>query len=92
MSGSYDGTVRLWDAVTGVALQTLEGHSSLVTSKVSSPDGKEKPALYVSNDWVMKRKKKNLWLPPDYRATCEAVQNEVIVFRTLIRENICSRI
>jgi WD40 repeat protein len=25
-SGSYDGTVRLWDAMTGAALQTLEGH------------------------------------------------------------------
>jgi WD40 repeat protein len=26
-SGSDDGTVRLWDAGTGAALQTLEGHS-----------------------------------------------------------------
>jgi hypothetical protein len=38
-SGSHDRTVRLWDAVTGAALQTLEGHSE-VTSVAFSPDGK----------------------------------------------------
>jgi WD40 repeat protein len=30
VSGSDDGTVRLWDAVTGAALQMLEGHSHSV--------------------------------------------------------------
>jgi WD40 repeat protein len=39
-SASYDKTVRLWDAVTGAALQTLEGHSSWVRSIAFSPDGK----------------------------------------------------
>ena len=39
-SGSYDKTVRLWDAVTGAPLQTLEGHSSHVSSVAFSPDGK----------------------------------------------------
>ncbi|KFY17840.1 hypothetical protein V492_00349, partial [Pseudogymnoascus sp. VKM F-4246] len=39
-SGSYDETVRLWDAATGAALQTLEGHSSAVSSVAFSPDGK----------------------------------------------------
>lgn len=32
VSGSWDMTARLWDAVTGVALQTLKGHSGSVTS------------------------------------------------------------
>jgi WD40 repeat protein len=41
VSGSYDKTVRLWDAVTGAALQTLEGHSGSVTSVTFSPDGKQ---------------------------------------------------
>jgi len=39
-SGSSDKTVRLWDAVTGAPLQTLEGHSDWVTSVAFSPDGK----------------------------------------------------
>ena len=39
-SGSYDEIVRLWDAVTGAALQTLEGHSKEVTLVAFSPDGK----------------------------------------------------
>ena len=40
-SGSYDKTVRLWDAVTGAPLQTLEGHSRSVSSVAFSPDGKQ---------------------------------------------------
>ena len=32
VSGSHDMTVRLWDAVTGAPLQTLEGHSLSVNS------------------------------------------------------------
>jgi WD40 repeat protein len=39
-SGSYDKTVRLWDAGTGAALQTLKGLSRSVTSVAFSPDGK----------------------------------------------------
>src|SRR5271156_5192741 len=39
-STSYDQMVRLWDAVTGVALQTLEGHTRYVNAVVFSPDGK----------------------------------------------------
>jgi WD40 repeat protein len=41
VSGSYDSTVRLWDAVTGVSLQTLEGHSDYVNSVAFSPDGQQ---------------------------------------------------
>ena len=39
VSGSYDQTVRIWDAVTGECEQTLEGHSSAVWSASFSPDG-----------------------------------------------------
>lgn len=38
-SGSIDRTIRLWDAINGVHLKTLEGHSSGVYSVVFSPDG-----------------------------------------------------
>ena len=37
-SASYDNTVRLWDAKTGMAHGTLEGHSSWVYAVTFSPD------------------------------------------------------
>ena len=37
-SASSDKTVRLWDAETGQALRTLEGHSNWVNSVAWSPD------------------------------------------------------
>jgi WD40 repeat protein len=39
-SGSYDKTVRLWDAATGEERQKLEGHDEIVTAVAFSPDGK----------------------------------------------------
>ncbi len=38
-SGSYDGTVRLWDAATRTPIATLEGHEFSVLSVSFSPDG-----------------------------------------------------
>ena len=38
-SGSWDGTVQLWDVVTGEAIATLEGHTHRVSSVSFSPDG-----------------------------------------------------
>jgi WD40 repeat protein len=81
ISGSYDKTVRLWNAVTGAALETLRGHSNSATSVHFSLDGKVELGLFVSNDWVIKGKRKILWLPPKYRATCKAVWNKVIILR-----------
>jgi WD40 repeat protein len=79
VSGSGDGTVRVWDATTGAVLQTLEGHSRWVSSVVFSQDGKVEPALFIANDWVVEGGRNILWLPPDYRATCQAVWNKLIV-------------
>jgi WD40 repeat protein len=39
-SGGKDGTVRLWDAATGAARDTLSGHEVGVWSVAFSPDGK----------------------------------------------------
>jgi len=41
VSGSWDKTVRLWDAATGALQQTLKGHSDSVTSVAFSPDGRQ---------------------------------------------------
>ena len=38
-SGSWDRTVRLWDASAGVHLRTFEGHTAMVNSVAFSPDG-----------------------------------------------------
>ena len=39
-SGSYDRTVRVWDARTGQEALTLKGHADPVTSVAFSADGK----------------------------------------------------
>ena len=39
MSGSADNTLRLWDAVSGAHLNTLNGYSGGVCSVAFSPDG-----------------------------------------------------
>src|SRR5262247_1313105 len=39
-TGSFDRTVKLWDADTGQELLTLKGHSDRVSSVAFSPDGK----------------------------------------------------
>jgi WD40 repeat protein len=40
VSGSWDKTVKVWDAQTGQETLTLKGHSDFVTSVSFSPDGK----------------------------------------------------
>src|SRR5262249_39211561 len=39
VSGSWDGTVRVWDAATGESLAVLEGHESRVNAVAVSRDG-----------------------------------------------------
>jgi hypothetical protein len=41
VSGSWDKTVRVWDAQTGAQLAVLEGHSREVVSASFSPDGQQ---------------------------------------------------
>jgi WD40 repeat protein len=89
-SGSGDKTVRLWDAVTGAALQTLEGHSGSVRSVFwdditgvaqQSLQGTLSPQAIlvdVKGDWVTLNGQETLWLPPDYRPGNIAVYNSVI--------------
>jgi hypothetical protein len=39
-SGSYDNTIKIWDANTGTLIRTLTGHTKPVLSVVYSTDGK----------------------------------------------------
>jgi WD40 repeat protein len=39
-AASEDGTIRLWETVTGEQIRTFDGHQSAVTSLAFSPDGK----------------------------------------------------
>ena len=47
MSGSYDNTLKVWDAQTRQETLTLKGHVGHVTSVSFSPDGKR----IVSGSW-----------------------------------------
>ena len=40
VSGSYDKSVRVWDASMGDELKVLKGHTDRVISVAFSPDGK----------------------------------------------------
>ena len=40
VSGSYNSTVRVWDAATGAERRVLKGHSSEVNAIAFSPDGR----------------------------------------------------
>ncbi len=48
LTGSDDGTARLWDAASGESLRTFSGHSGGVSSVAFSPDGRS--VLTGSND------------------------------------------
>ena len=79
VSGSRDRTVRVWDAATGAALQTLEGLTESVSSVAFAPDGKLLPILRVLNHWVVEGNINIIWLPPDYRETSLATQNQALI-------------
>jgi len=79
ISGSDDETVRLWDVITGAALQTLRGYSDSVRSVAFSPDGKLLPTLRVFNCWLIEGTTNVLWLHTDYRPTCEAVRDRLVL-------------
>ena len=101
-SASDDRTVRLWDAATGAALQTLEINQSLeslsfsgngrylktdrgslsLSSDISSACLDQERSIcmvLVNDDWVTRDGQNVIWLPPDYRATCTALYNDVLV-------------
>lgn len=59
LSGSYDGTVGLWQLPEGTLLTTLEAHKDLVECLALSPDGK----LLATGGWSLDKTVK-LWQLP----------------------------
>ncbi|KAK4172851.1 hypothetical protein QBC36DRAFT_68257 [Triangularia setosa] len=79
-SSSGDSTVKIWDPASGQCLQTLEGYSSSVSSVAFSSDnlGAHGYGLGPDKTWVICNGQNVLWLPPEYRPTCSAVQGRMI--------------
>ncbi|KAK0748366.1 hypothetical protein B0T21DRAFT_279765, partial [Apiosordaria backusii] len=79
-SGSRDGTVKIWDPVWGRCLQTLESHSSLVSSVAFSSNrlGTHEYGLGACKTCVICNGRNVLWLPPEYHPTCSAVQGRMV--------------
>src|SRR5438876_9183482 len=66
-------TVRLWDrGQLGI---------SFLSPSVISPQPKcaREREIFVNGIWVVQGTKKVLWLPLDYRATCAAAWNDVLI-------------
>ena len=77
-SGSYK-TVKIWDAASGQCLQTLEGHHGSASSVFSLDDlGKCSYNLGEDKTWILCNGRNVLWLPPEYRPSCSAVQGRMI--------------
>ena len=75
VSGSWDETVRRWDAATGQQLlPALEGKTEEVGSLVLSTNS----TLHVSGNWLVEGTTNLLWLPPGYRPTCQATWGGII--------------
>jgi len=76
VSGSRDGTVKIWDVTSGSEVQSLEDHSDQDCSPTSHKPGFQ---LSVEADWVAFRGEKVVWLPFDYRRpTCSAIKADTL--------------
>ena len=80
VSGSYDDTIRIWDTASGRCLQTLRGHNGSANSVAFSLDdpGRHGYGLGLDESWITCNNRNVLWLPPDYRPSCSAVQGRMI--------------
>ncbi|KAM7190941.1 hypothetical protein V8F33_009174 [Rhypophila sp. PSN 637] len=79
-SGSGDQTIKIWDPASGQCLQTLEGHSDRVQSVAFSLDdpGRQTYSLGRDQTWIIRNGQNIIWLPPEYRPSCSAVQGQMV--------------
>jgi WD40 repeat protein/tRNA A-37 threonylcarbamoyl transferase component Bud32 len=52
ISGSWDGTLRVWDLESGQSIRTLEGHTGWVNAVAVTPDGER--AISASSDRTLR--------------------------------------
>ena len=64
---------------SGEHLKTDRGVLDARSLKVSLDSSEQLLTLFISNNWVAEEGGNILWLPPNYRATCVAVWNGIIV-------------
>ncbi|KAH8748441.1 hypothetical protein F5883DRAFT_721048 [Diaporthe sp. PMI_573] len=79
-SGSDDETVKIWDPASGQCLQTLKGHDFWVHSVAFSLDdsGRYRYSLGKDQTWIICNGRNLIWLPPEYRPYCSAVQGRMV--------------
>ncbi|KAK2771386.1 hypothetical protein CKAH01_14308 [Colletotrichum kahawae] len=83
-SASWDNTVKLWDAATGQYQRTLGGQSSLgniFAKTIQEPNqgfNDQSQMLSQQGVWITNNSQNILWLPPEYRAACHAVDRSRI--------------
>ena len=85
VSGSDDGTVRVWNVATGQAEQTLEGHSGSVLSVAFSSDDSKPHSIYSvdsSRLWVTQNGLRILYLPFDFRPNHFATKGSTLAIGT----------
>ncbi|KAK3349887.1 beta transducin-like protein HET-E2C [Lasiosphaeria hispida] len=75
-SGSSDTTIKIWDPASGQCRQTLKGHDSWV--RTIQLDNLVKQSYNLGQEWITCNGKNVLWLPPEYRPCCSAVQGRMI--------------
>jgi WD40 repeat protein len=66
-------------STSGQYLITGRGVLDVSSLQLSSDPLERLRTLFVSNDWVAEEGVNILWLPPDYRATCVAVRDGMVV-------------
>ena len=72
-------TTILSFSTSGQYLKTDRGILNVNSLEFSPNSSEQMHALFVSNDWVTEEGENILWLPPDYRATCVAIWNGMVV-------------
>jgi WD40 repeat protein len=72
-------TTSLSFSSSGQHLKTDRGVLHVSSLELSSDYSEQVRALFVSENWVEEERERILWLPPDYRATCVAVWNGMVV-------------